>query len=226
MHERTPAARIARGEQRVADRDDEAVRAFDAAQRLGELVLGTARSGERAMRCTRTSESIDRRRRSRPDSSSSRRSSVALMRLPLCASAMWPSREAREHRLRVLDRRRARRAVARVADRDAAVQRRDLASHRALGDEPHAANGARPPVIVDGDDARRLLPAMLQRVQAEMHELRRHRCMPRTPNIPHMSRPPVVRMLLEYRRFATHALHDRRNRVVIRARELVERQRA
>ena len=53
--ERTPSARIARGEQRVADDDEQRVRAFDALQRIGELGFGrcqpkTWRGGGRAPR--------------------------------------------------------------------------------------------------------------------------------------------------------------------------------
>ena len=87
--ERTPAARIARGEQRVAHRDDQAVRALDAVQRVGEPLgrrrrRSTARAGGRS-----TSESfVDAK--IEPCSSSSRRSSPALIRLPLCASVMYP----------------------------------------------------------------------------------------------------------------------------------------
>ena len=47
---------------------------------------------ERAMRCTSTSLSIDEAKIA-PCSSSANRISVALMRFPLCARAMWPPRE-------------------------------------------------------------------------------------------------------------------------------------
>ena len=48
------------------------------------------------------------------------------------------------------------------------------------------ADGARLAVTVDGDDPRRFLTAMLERIQAEMRERGRHPCTPRTPKIPHM----------------------------------------
>ena len=74
-------------------------------------------------------------------------------------------------RLRVRPLRRAGRRVARVADRDLAAKAAELLLVEDLGDEPEVAQRRQPPVLGDGD-ARRLLPAVLQREQAEVRQPR------------------------------------------------------
>jgi len=68
----------------------------------------------------------------------------------------------RENRLCILDRRGSGRTVPRVTDRNRSTQRLHLTVAESLRDQPHRAADARMPCLVDGDDARRLLTAMLQ----------------------------------------------------------------
>ena len=76
-----------------------------------------------------------------------------------------------EERLRVRPRRRAGRRVARVADRDVAVQAVELLLVEHLRDEPEVAQ-RREPAVVGDRDARRLLAAVLEREEAEVREPR------------------------------------------------------
>ena len=92
--ERTEAVRIARDDDAVLRQEHQRERAFNLQQRFAQAP-GERRSRERATRCRMTSVSlvdwkID------PSSSSSRRSSMALVRLPLCATAIWPLLQATE----------------------------------------------------------------------------------------------------------------------------------
>ena len=100
----------------------------------------------------------------------SSRSSTVLMRLPLWARATEVSPVPPEGGLGVLPRRPAGGGVAGVADGDVPAQRAERALVEDLADQPH--------VLVDEDllavgrrDAGRLLPAVLQRVEAEVGEL-------------------------------------------------------
>ncbi len=74
--------------------------------------------------------------------------------------------------LHVLEVRAARRGVAHVADGGRAGQRREILGAEDGLDEPHGAVGEEP-LAVAGDDARGLLPAVLERVQPEVGEVRR-----------------------------------------------------
>ena len=67
-----------------------------------------------------------------------------------------------KNRLRILDRRTAGRAVTRVPDADRAAQLLHLLVTKAFRHESHRAADARTPRIVDGNDTRRLLSAVLQ----------------------------------------------------------------
>ena len=58
-----------------------------------------------------------------------------------------------------------------MADGDLAAQAAELLLVEDLGDEPEVAQPRQPPVLGDGD-ARRLLPAVLQREQAEVRQPR------------------------------------------------------
>ena len=71
--------------------------------------------------------------------------------------------------LRVLDRRRSSGAVACVTDCGDAWNAIELLRHR-VGHRTHGPHSARVTLLVDRNDARGLLPAMLQRVQAELRE--------------------------------------------------------
>ena len=76
-----------------------------------------------------------------------------------------------DERLRVRPLRRARRRVARVADRDLAAQAVQLLLVEDLRDEAEVAQRRQPAVLGDGDP-RRLLAAVLEREQAEVGEAR------------------------------------------------------
>ena len=76
-----------------------------------------------------------------------------------------------DDRLRVLPGRRAGRRVARVADRGVADERLQLGLVEDLRDEAHLAQRRHAPPVGDRD-ARALLPAVLQRVHAEVGEPR------------------------------------------------------
>ena len=87
------------------------------------------------------------------------------------AEGYGPRAAVLDERLRVRPLRRAGRRVAVVADRDLAAQAAELLLVEDLGDEPEVAQPRLPPVLGDGD-ARRLLPAVLQREQAEVRQPR------------------------------------------------------
>ena len=76
-----------------------------------------------------------------------------------------------EERLRVLPRVRARRRVAGVPDRELALQARQAPLVEHLRHEAQVAQRRQPPVLADRD-ARRLLAAVLQRVEPEVGEPR------------------------------------------------------
>ncbi len=107
-----------------------------------------------------------------PSRSRSRRSSPALVMLPLCATAICPLLQATEKRLRVEQHRVAGRGIARVADGQIAGQTGDLFRRK---DIRHMAHGleAADLATVAGGDARALLAAMLQRVQAQIRQVGR-----------------------------------------------------
>ena len=107
-----------------------------------------------------------------PWRTSSSRSSLALTRLPLWPMPNWPVRAVDEHRLGVLDAARPGRRVADVADGDVADQRGELGLVEAVVDLAHRPRQQHP-VAVGARDARALLSAMLQRVEAEVGEIGR-----------------------------------------------------
>src|SRR5581483_6805580 len=76
-----------------------------------------------------------------------------------------------QQRLRVLPAVAAGRRVARVADRDLAAQAGERPFVEHLRHEPEVAERGEPPAFADGD-ARRLLPAMLQRIETEVRQPR------------------------------------------------------
>ena len=80
-----------------------------------------------------------------------------------------------ENRLRVLDRRGAGGAVPSVTDRDGSTKRIHLFVAESFGNKSHRPAYARMPCVIDGDNARRFLTTMLQRVQPE---LRQRCCVP------------------------------------------------
>lgn len=76
-----------------------------------------------------------------------------------------------EHRLRVVDGRGSRRAVARVTDRNGSFDRPERTVIEAVGHEPERAIGVGLSLAVDRDKPRRLLSAMLEGVEPEAREL-------------------------------------------------------
>ena len=111
-----------------------------------------------------------------PRSSSSSCSSTALMRLPLwrerdlAARAVGALRAL--HRLGVLPGVGAGRRVAHVPDRELAGERAQVVLAEDLADEAELAAGDDVPAAVGGGDARRLLAAVLERVQREVRQTR------------------------------------------------------
>ena len=126
-HEGAPAARITRGDQRVANRDQDAVRAIHAAQCIGHAFLGAPRAAS-ARGDARDLGIHGTTRRWSPGPRGRARSSPAFTILPLCASAMWPPRERASTGCAFSMRGRARGAVARVAERERAQERIDLSA--------------------------------------------------------------------------------------------------
>jgi hypothetical protein len=166
-HERTPAARVARREQRVADADEQGVGPLDAPQRVGEARFRGRRVRLREavhddLGIHRRGEDRARRLELRPQLGGV--DEVAVVRERQVAAA-----RSREDRLRVLDRRRAGGAVAGVADGEHAVQAVALGA----GHEAHSLHHARRPCLVDRHDAERFLTAVLERVQSETRQLDR-----------------------------------------------------
>ena len=131
--------------------------------------------------------------------------------------------EASENGLRVLDGRRPGGAVASVPDCERTVQRGRLRRGESLGNESHAPNRTRLSVIVHRNDACRLLPAMLQRIQTEMHERAGILHAAHAEYSTHVLGARWLRMLLEHRDFRDGRIHDVRYRIVIRVHECVER---
>ena len=76
--------------------------------------------------------------------------------------------KSRQHGLCVLDRRRARSAIASVPNRDVSAQTLHVRRTKSLGHEPHSLYRSCAQLAIDGDDARGFLPAVLQRVKAEV----------------------------------------------------------
>ena len=130
----------------------------------------SVRSRECATRCRITSVSLLDWKMD-PSRSSSRRSSAAFVILPLCATAMRPFVAGHRKRLRVEQRGVAGGRITRVADGQFARKRLD---HLRREDIRHVAHGfvTVDSVAVAGADARALLPAMLQRVQPQIRQLR------------------------------------------------------
>ena len=172
-HQRTPPMLVARGEQRVADDDDQRKRPLDAGQCLGQLLLGLA--GARLGDAVHHDFAVHARREDGPVGLELAAQLHGVGEVAVVGQRDVPATEAHEHRLRVLDGAGARRGVARVADGGAAMQAGDALVVESVGDEAHLAHGLRRAVIVHGDNAGRLLSAMLQRVQAEVRDVRRVR---------------------------------------------------
>ena len=83
-----------------------------------------------------------------------------------------PAAKTRQRGLRILDRRRSGGAVARVPDGHGAVERAHFIMVEPVRDETERPDAAAWPVVVDDDDARGLLPAMLQRIEPQTREFR------------------------------------------------------
>ena len=104
--------------------------------------------------------------KTRPRLSSSSRSAAALVRLPLCAMAIWPRAQSTVSGWALRRLRGAGRRIARVADgavADEVVQ--DFRVVENLRHEAHAVMLVKFPLVA-GDDAGAFLAAMLQRVKA------------------------------------------------------------
>src|SRR5688572_28235844 len=160
--EGTPSAGIARGEERVADDDEERERPFDALQRIGQTLVRLLA----ARACDPMHEDLGIHRR-RKDGAHVLELATQLRRVddvPVMRERDVPIAKPGENGLRVLDRGGARGAVASVPNPGVARELAQGAAIDPLGDEAHGAQGPGRPVLIDGDDARRLLPAMLQRV--------------------------------------------------------------
>src|SRR5688500_2676615 len=170
-HQRSPAARVARSEKSIPDCHDEAVGAFDSAESVSELFLGLYRS--------RLGQPVDenfRVHRRREDRAAVLELVPQLRRVDQVS--VWRDSnvavpEPSEDRLRILDRRCARRAVPRVTDGNVSGQAAYVGPLAAFRHEAHALDGSGSRSGVDRDDSLRFLTAMLQRVETEMRNLRR-----------------------------------------------------
>ena len=122
------------------------------------------RSRERATRCRITSVSLEAWKID-PSRSSSRRSSPALVMLPLCATAMLPFIARHRKRLGVQQHGIAGGGIAGMADGEFAGQAAEHFRRENIGHVAHALV-AMNVAAVAGGDAGAFLAAMLQRVQA------------------------------------------------------------
>ena len=167
-HQRADAERVARADQLLVGQGDERIGAFDLAQRLDEAV----------------DEAVARRARQQMQDhlgvggrlhDGAIAHQLAAQRQAVGEIAVMADREAAgiefgEQRLDVAQHRLAGGRIAHMADRDGAGQPiDDLAAREGVADEAEPALGMEP-VAVEGDDAGRLLAAMLQRVQAERRD--------------------------------------------------------
>ena len=167
-HQRTKAARIARGKDAVGRQHDQRKRAFDAAQRIGHRV------GQGLLTRARNQVHDDF------GIAGGLKDGALLLKLGvhfvrICDVAVVRQRNlalvALHHDgLRVEQRRIAGGGIAGVADGQRAGKARQHVRGEEVGDQPHAFVKF-DPLTVGGRDARRFLAAMLQRVQAQVGEL-------------------------------------------------------
>ena len=178
-HQRADALRVAGGVQRVLVHPHEAEGAAQHRQHLerpllerGVGVVGQQRGDQAGVvgRRSRAGRAGRARRRGRAASATASRSSWVLIRLPLWPSAIEPSAVGRKVGWAFCQVARAGRGVARVADREVALERVERRLVEDLRDQAH--------VLVDQDlaavadrDAGRLLAAVLQGVEPEVGQL-------------------------------------------------------
>ncbi len=222
--QRPPAARIARGEQRVAHRDDQAVGAVHALQRVGQAQRGRRRRGAREL--VDDDLGVVRRGEDRPLVLELVTHLGGVDQVAVVGERDEAALRARDDGLRVVDCRRAGGAVARVADGRRPRDLRELMRER-IRERAHPAHGARLSGVVDRHDADRLLTAMLEGVQAELRDMRRVGMAVDSENAAH-----EFRSWLRSRRSLSPPLslrgerrlgHDPGNRFVIRGVEPRER---
>ncbi len=122
-----------------------------------------------------------------PASTSSRAELGRVGQVAVVRQRQRAAAEAHQHRLRVGQHARARRAVAGVADGGGALGALEHALGEDVGHQAHAAVRAGDAGLVHRDDAGRLLAAVLQRVQAQIREPRRVRMVRNADNAAHRS---------------------------------------
>src|SRR6266566_1881103 len=96
----------------------------------------------------------------------------------------------RQDGLSILDRRRSGGAVSCMADRDISWKALHVGCGERLGHQAHSLDSPGAPLAIDGDNAGRFLPAMLQRVQTEVCHRRRVVISVDTEDSAHISAPP------------------------------------
>ena len=163
---RPPAVRIARDEHRVVQDDQQAVRPFHVLQRLRHPRFRRRAVGPGD--AMHDHLGIHGRREDRAAIFEFAPQFDGVRQIAVVGERDMAPAYAGQNRLRVLDRRGTGRAVPRVTDRDRSTQRVHLLVAESFRDKAHRATDPRMPRVVDGNDARRLLTAMLQRIQAEL----------------------------------------------------------
>ena len=170
-HEGAEAERIAERDQRALRQRDDGVRALEALHRVRDRLVE-----RRAVVRDQRGDHLAVGGRAQRDAVGVQ---LLAQRRLVDEIAVVPERDRARaavlhERLRVRPLRRARRRVARVADRDLAAQAVELLLVEHLRDEPEIAQRRQAAVLGDGDPGR-LLAAMLQREEPEVREPRRRR---------------------------------------------------
>ena len=166
--ERPDPVRVAERDERVVDEHDDRVGALEARHRGGDR-LGKRGRVARDQRC----DHLGVRGRAEPDPVRDElvAQGAGVRQVAVVAERDRARPPVVDERLRVRPVHAPGRRVARVTDRDLTRESLELLLVEDLGDEPHVAQHRQAPRLRDGD-ARRLLPAMLQREQREVRQPR------------------------------------------------------
>ena len=185
--ERTPPARIAGGHEGLSHHDHEAGRSFDARQGIGQPVLRLR--GGRPRHQVDDDLGIHRRREDRAPVLEVAPQLDGVHQVPVMCQRDVAVAKTRQHRLGVLQCRRTGGAVSRVPDGDGTVQGRDVSGCESLRYQSHLAHAARDAIGADGDNARRLLAPVLERVQSKVRQRSRALMTPDSENTTHAAAP-------------------------------------
>ncbi len=168
--ERANATRVTHGDHCVLGHEEERIRAFDAGERVQDAVFDRhlVRLGDEMDEDL----GVGRRLEDRPLALELGAEIVGVRKVAVVADRERAARIIDSERLRVLQMRATGGGVAHVADRHAAGELREVLFAEDVLNEAHRSMGVELRAVAR-DDAGRLLPAMLQRVQAEIREVRR-----------------------------------------------------